>query len=245
MNYCVPHDVQAFWYLNSCLYQLSSTPIVVWPGARSVKTTLIQTLVYQLSSTPIFVWPGARKVKTTLIQTLVYQLSSILIVVWPGARSCQNNSRTNSCLPTFINSHRCLTRSKESQNNFHTNSCRSTFINWHPCLTTSKDSRNTSHTKYTNSRLSTLINSHPCLNIKQQGESKQLSYKFASIPTLILIVRTRLLVACAKHISCEMRVCFFWEGKYFSSDGFAKEQKNIYANTLKLSKQDFIYIYIW
>ena len=34
----------------------------------------------------ILVWPGARKVKTTLIQTLVYQLSSILIVVWPGVR---------------------------------------------------------------------------------------------------------------------------------------------------------------
>ena len=206
MNYCVPHDVQAFWYLNSCLYQLSSTPIVVWPGARSVKTTLIQTLVYQLSS--------------------------ILIVVWPGARSCQNNSRTNSCLPTFINSHRCLTRSKESQNNFHTNSCRSTFINWHPCLTTSKDSRNTSHTKYTNSRLSKIF------------QKSRLSYKFASIPTLILIVRTRLLVACAKHISCEMRVCFFWEGKYFSSDGFPKEEK-IFMQTHWSFPNKTSYIYIW
>ena len=205
MNYCVPHDVQAFWYLNSCLYQLSSTPIVVWPGARSVKTTLIQTLVYQLSS--------------------------ILIVVWPGARSCQNNSRTNSCLPTFINSHRCLTRSKESQNNFHTNSCRSTFINWHPCLTTSKDSRNTSHTKYTNSRLSKIF------------QKSRLSYKFASIPTLILIVRTRLLVACASTLVAKCAFAFFGKENIFLRMDFRKRKKYLCKHIEAFQTRLHIYIY--
>ena len=50
--------------------------------------------VYQLSSTFILFYQKQRKVKTTLIQTLVYQLA-------------------------LVNSHLCLTRSRESQNNSH------------------------------------------------------------------------------------------------------------------------------
>ena len=50
----------------------------------------------------------------------------------------------------LVNSHPCLTRSKESQNNSHTNACLPTLINFHPCLTRNKLS----------------INFHPCLTIR-------------------------------------------------------------------------------
>ena len=58
-------------------------------------------------------WTG---VKTTFIQTLVYQLSS-------SFDQQQGKSKQLSYKLLSINSHLCLTRSKESQNNFHTNSC--------------------------------------------------------------------------------------------------------------------------
>ena len=112
--------------------------------------------VYQLSSTFILFYQKQRKVKTTLIQTLVYQLA-------------------------LINSHLCLTRSKESRNNFHTNSCLPTFIfvwpgarkvkttliqtlvyqlalvNSHLCLTRSRESQNNSHKLFSDNPRSLII----------------------------------------------------------------------------------------
>ena len=53
------------------------------------------------------------------------------MVKWPNlsrSKKSQNNSHTNFCLPTLINSHPCLTWSKKSQNNYNTNSCLPTLI---------------------------------------------------------------------------------------------------------------------
>ena len=89
--------------------------ILVWP-----RITLIQTLVYQLTlmnQLSSFLEQEQRLVKAAPIQTHVYkQLSS-----------------------TLINSHSCLTRSKESQDNSHTNSCLQAHINCHPVWTENKE----------------------------------------------------------------------------------------------------------
>ena len=107
--------------------QLSLTFILVWPEARKVKTTFIQTLVYQLLLTFILVWPGARKIKTTLIQTLVYQLSSLFDQ--EQGKSKQFSYNLVSLVSTLINSHPCLTRSKKSWSISCTNLCLPTHIN--------------------------------------------------------------------------------------------------------------------
>lgn len=88
---------------------------------------------------------------TTFIQTLVYQLSPLLDQEKGESKHGQNNPHTNPCLSTLINSHPCLTRSKESQNNSNTNSLS---INSHPCLTRRKESENNSHANFC---LSTLV----------------------------------------------------------------------------------------
>ena len=124
-----------------------------------IKTIFVQTVSSTSSHRQLSLlvnWSGAS------------QLSSTFILVWSGARKLvKTNSHTNACLPTFINFHPCLTRSKEtSQNNSHTNSCLSTLINFHSSLIRSKESQNNSHT---NSCLPlTFINFYPCLTRSKQ-----------------------------------------------------------------------------
>ena len=72
-----------------------------------------------------------RQFSFKLLSTNSHQLLSLFS--WPGA--------------TLINSHRCLTRSKESQNNFHTNSCLPTLISFHQ---EQEESKQLSHTNETN-----------------------------------------------------------------------------------------------
>ena len=100
------------------------------------------------------------------------------------SKESQNNSPTNQLLST--NFHHCLSRSKESQNNSHANSCLPTFINFHPCLTRRKESQNNFHT---NSCLPTLINFHLCLT--RSKESQNNSHTNSCLPTLILFLIRR------------------------------------------------------